>query len=57
MIPRTQELAWSFSEVRYAHQGVFQTLLRGWVKAVKLLGRVFGSSFQKTEQVWENRGK
>ena len=28
---RPEELAWSFSEVRYAHQGVFQTLLRGWV--------------------------
>eukprot|EP00435_Cladocopium_sp_Y103_P043916 s1464_g12.t1 len=24
----TEELAWSFSEVRYAHQGVFHTLLR-----------------------------
>ena len=24
-----EELAWSFSEVRYAHQGVFATLLRG----------------------------
>ena len=26
---KIQELAWSFSEVRYAHHGVFHTLLRG----------------------------
>ena len=36
---KIQELAWSFSEVRYAHHGVFHTLLRGLQVAGWLVAR------------------
>ena len=36
---KIKELAWSFSEVRYAHHGVFHTLLRGLQVAGWLVAR------------------
>ena len=38
---KIQELAWSFSEVRYAHHGVFHTLLRGLQVAGWLVARKY----------------
>ena len=41
---KIQELAWSFSEVRYAHHGVFHTLLRGLQVAGWLVTRNYSFS-------------
>ena len=51
---KIQELAWSFSEVRYAHHGVFHTLLRGLQVAGWLVARNyrFWKHPNKNHTVW-----